>query len=73
MDIPSYASEHAVTDTLADQAHETVDEAAEQARSAEEQLTSAAETLRAYARENPFTAVGIALAAGFLMAFVLRR
>lgn len=73
MNIPPYTSEHAVTDTLAEQAHETVDEAAEQARAAEEQLTSAAESLRAYVRENPLTAAGIAVATGFLMAFLLRR
>jgi ElaB/YqjD/DUF883 family membrane-anchored ribosome-binding protein len=73
MDIPSYTSEHAVTDTLADQAHETVDEAAERARSAEEQISSAAESLRAYVRENPLTAAGIAVATGFVMALLLRR
>jgi ElaB/YqjD/DUF883 family membrane-anchored ribosome-binding protein len=73
MNIPPYESEHSVTDTLAEQAHETVDDTAEQIRSAQEQLSGAAESVRAYVRENPLTAAGIAVATGFVLAFILRR
>lgn len=61
---------------FADRTHEAVDRAAEAAHSATEQMSAQAEELmiraRDYVREKPMTAIGIALAAGFVLSRLSR-
>jgi ElaB/YqjD/DUF883 family membrane-anchored ribosome-binding protein len=61
---------------MADRTHEAVDRVADAAHVATEQLSSHADELmlraRDFVREKPFTAVGIALAAGFVLSRLSR-
>lgn len=61
---------------MADRTHEAVDRVADAAHSATEQLASQADEMmlraRDYVREKPFTAIGIALAAGFVLSRLSR-
>lgn len=61
---------------MADRAHEAVDRMADTAHSAAEQMSAQADQLmiraRDYVREKPMTAIGIALAAGFILSRLSR-
>jgi len=71
-------------DRLSQSAHEAVDKAASVASSYAEQFSTKGEqlmqmqedwmtTARDYVRENPLQALGIALAAGYLLHMITRR
>lgn len=69
-------SSTARSQSMADSAHETVDRVASSAHSAAEQMSAQADELmiraRDYVREKPLTAIGIAVAAGFILSRLSR-
>jgi ElaB/YqjD/DUF883 family membrane-anchored ribosome-binding protein len=79
-----YAGEaQAAVNTASDRVHETVDRAAGAANATLQQLSEkseewmamgnqAMESTRSYVRENPFVALGVALAVGVLLARITR-
>ena len=77
-------NEHATTDRLAGKAHDTVEQLAKGAGKAEEQIRDAGVKAKAqsnevlhsmslFVRENPLAAVGLAFAAGTLLAWLRKR
>jgi ElaB/YqjD/DUF883 family membrane-anchored ribosome-binding protein len=75
---------HAGIDRLRTSAHETVERAAALASSAADRVTARSgdllatkdewmDTTRGYVREHPFAALGIALAAGYLLSRITGR
>lgn len=71
-------------DRMSQSAHDTIDRAAQAASSAYERVTSKGEefmqmhedwieTAREYVREKPLQALGIAVAAGYLLHMITRR
>jgi len=58
---------------LAEQARRAVDQAADRAADAQALAAAALEDAVAYIREHPLPAVGIAAAAGFVLALLIRR
>jgi ElaB/YqjD/DUF883 family membrane-anchored ribosome-binding protein len=80
---PNLTGVTATVDRIAGSAHETIDRIASVANSAAEQMSMKSEDLMAakerwmescstYVRENPLTALGIAVAAGFLLSRIMR-
>ena len=80
---PTATDTSATVDRIASSAHQTVDRIASVANSAASQLNVKAEDLMAaknrwaesctaYVKENPFVALGIAVAAGFLLSRWMR-
>ena len=78
------ASKQQHVDRLTQGAHQTVDRAAQAAASAADRMTEKydeiyamsedwVETGREYVREHPVAAVGMALAAGWLLSMIMRR
>jgi ElaB/YqjD/DUF883 family membrane-anchored ribosome-binding protein len=71
-------------DRLSQSAHQTVDRAAQAASAAADRMTEKYDELyamsedwveagREYVREHPVAAIGMALAAGYLLSMIMRR
>ena len=84
MENPSSAAQKQSIDRLSQSAHQTVDRAAQAASSAAERISEKAEELyamqenwveagREYVREHPVAAIGMALAAGYVLSMLMRR
>lgn len=84
VDSVSPTNTHETTDRFAKAAHEAVDRAAERGAEAEERLRQAGDhygdqsrqtidTVTAYIHDHPYTAIGWALASGFVLGSLLRR